>query len=107
MSEVTNETGSISEEEKIKLKNLPAMVYYGVNTDEAILMRMNNVPRSISNHIGKQFLENKPENLYDSKSKDIISWLKDLGDNAWKPETSTNITGSDYKQIWKTISGVD
>src|SRR5207249_2783678 len=32
-------------EEKMELNNLPAMIYYGVRTNEAILMRMNNVPR--------------------------------------------------------------
>ena len=30
----------------VKAANLPAMIYYGVNSDEAILMGMNNVPRS-------------------------------------------------------------
>lgn len=35
--------------------NLPAMIYYGVNSDKAILMRINNVPRSAATEMGVEY----------------------------------------------------
>jgi hypothetical protein len=42
----------LSEVEKKKMMNIPAYLFYGVNTDEGVLMRKANVPRSIANKIG-------------------------------------------------------
>ncbi|MBU7047061.1 MAG: DEAD/DEAH box helicase, partial [Theionarchaea archaeon] len=47
----------LSEEDVKRLKNIPAMIYYGVNTEEAIVMRMNNVPRSIAQQLGELYKE--------------------------------------------------
>jgi len=40
--------GSLNEIEKKRMANLPALLHYGVNTDEAVLMRKNCIPRSIA-----------------------------------------------------------
>ena len=44
-------------DEKLKqtLNTLPAMIYHGVNTPEAILMRMNSAPRSIAERLGERY----------------------------------------------------
>ncbi len=46
---------SLSEIEKKRMANLPAYLHYGVNTDEGVLMRKNNVPRSIANRLGELY----------------------------------------------------
>ena len=46
---------SLSEIEKKRMANLPAYLHYGVNTDEGVLMRKNNVPRSIANRLGEVY----------------------------------------------------
>lgn len=105
----TSNTGldKLTEDEKKKLVNMPAMIYYGVNSDEAILMRLNNIPRSISTKMGKLF---KSENdLYKSKSTEVIEWLKKLDDTKWNNivPKNKNLSGQEYKKIWKRLAGIE
>jgi len=100
----------MSEEDRKKLQNLSAMVYYGVNSDEAILMRMNNIPRSIADNMGKLYLkEHDPTALYQSRSTNVIKWLDEMSEEKWNSSipTGKGIKGSEYKQIWKQISGME
>lgn len=109
MSTGTN-IDALSDEEKSKFTNLPAMVYYGVNTNEAILMRMNNVPRSISDGIGKLYVkEHRDSKIYDAKSSDVIKWLQDLDNSKWNSTVSPSqkISGEEYKQIWNKLVGTE
>src|SRR5690606_26185007 len=46
---------NLSDTDKKKMANLPAYLHYGVNTDEGVLMRKNNVPRSIANSLGELY----------------------------------------------------
>ena len=104
------ESSDVSEDEKTRMRNLPAMIYYGVNSDEAILMRMNNVPRSIADSIGKLYLkEHESETLYESRSSDVIKWLDGMNVEKWNSVIPKNkeIKGSDYRQIWRQISEID
>ena len=101
---------ALSEDERKKLQNLSAMVYYGVNSDEAILMRMNNVPRSIADSVGKLYLdEHDPAKLYESRSSSVIKWLNGMSEEQWNSAIPKykGIAGSEYKQIWKRISGME
>ena len=99
---------NLSEEDARTLKNIPAMIYYGVKTDDAVAMRMNNVPRSIAPQLGELY-KREVENIYLSKPKDIAQWLKDLDESVWGemvPEEK-KISGKDYKEIWKKLSGIE
>ena len=101
---------SMSEGDRKKLQNLSAMVYYGVNSDEAILMRMNNIPRSIADNVGKLYLqEHDPTALYESRSTNVIKWLENMSEEKWNSTipVGKGINGSEYKQIWKQISGME
>lgn len=100
---------SMTDHEKNKLQNLSAMIYYGVNSDEAILMRMNGVPRSIADNIGKLYLDEYGSGtLYKSNSVGVIKWLNDMDVSKWNSSIlpGKGISGSEYKQIWKQISGI-
>jgi hypothetical protein len=96
---------NLSDEEKRDIENLPAMIYYGVNTDQAILMRKNNIPRSIANQLGDLY-ENENEDIYNSSSDDVAKWLNSLSANRWPNETGAKveISGEDYKKIWKILN---
>jgi replicative superfamily II helicase len=100
---------NLTESEKKQLANLPAMVYYGVNTDEAVLLRKANVPRTISIELGKELLSEAGTagELYRKTSSDVSKWLNALPDAAWHRAvpSSKEITGSDYKRIWQMLSG--
>lgn len=86
--------------------NLPAMVYHGVDTDAAVLMRINGVPRSISKRIGAAYAhEHEADNIYAAESGRVLGWLSDLPGGAWKPEGGS-ITGEECKAVWRQLSGV-
>ena len=87
--------------------NLPAMVYYGVDSDEAILMRMNSMPRSLSVGMGRIYARGHKD-IYGARSSYVLGWLDDLPDNEWiVPETKAGLSGSEYKLIWRRLAGLD
>ena len=88
--------------------NLSAMVYYGVNTDEAVLMRRNSMPRSVSIAMGRAYAKEQPD-LYGAKSSDVSGWLDDLSESRWGSAVREGapISGSEYKQIWRNLAGLD
>lgn len=98
----------LTPDESRRLKNIPAMIYYGVNTDEGILMRSNNVPRSISKQLGTMF-KREHEDIYRFKPADVTSWLGGLSEDDWDKAVprGKKIAGSDYKAVWKKLSGLD
>jgi len=93
----------LSEEDKRKLKNIPAMVYYGVNSEEGIVMRINNIPRSIANKLGKMC----KKELGSISPRSAYKWLKSKPTSVWDEVVPPNkdITGEDYKKIWEKLSG--
>jgi hypothetical protein len=44
----------LSETERRRINTLPAMIYHGVKTEEAVLMRMNSAPRSVAERLGEE-----------------------------------------------------
>ena len=94
----------LTDEEKRIMENLPAMIYYGVNTDEAILMRMNNVPRSIAKEMGDEY-KKEVNSIYDKSSYDVRTWIDDLSENKWESFAKSKgiISGEDYKRIWNIL----
>lgn len=99
----------LSEEEKRTFLNLPSMIYYGVNTDEAVLLRKQNVPRMVAANLGNE-LKNKFGNEYFKKSSsEIINWLNSLSSSNWQSALPKGkpITGEEYKAVWKKLAGID
>jgi len=96
----------LSEEEKIKIKNIPAMIYYGVNTEEGIVMRINNVPRSIANRLGEIY-KNEIGDIQSISLKTAYEWLKESKLDIWNKVVppNKNISGEEYKKIWEKLSG--
>jgi hypothetical protein len=96
----------MTEEEKRKIQNIPAMVCYGVNTDEAILMRSNNIPRSIAIKLGELFKKSHND-IYSASSFEVNDWLESLSNEEWNSTVSSEleITGQDYKKIWEQLAG--
>lgn len=95
----------LSDEEKKMLKNLPAMIYYGVNTDEAILMRINNVPRSVAPFIGRKYKEENKD-MYKSTTDQVSTWLNKLSDSDWDEAVKNDdISGNEYRKVWKILNG--
>ena len=93
------------DKQKRQITNLPAMIYYGVDSEEAILMRKHSVPRGISKKIGAAYKDEVGgRDIYSEDTADVLAWLDELSEDKWQPK-SRSISGAEYKKIWKRLSG--
>lgn len=96
---------SLSEHEKRQINIIPAMIYHGVNTEEGVLMRMNAVPRSIAEQVGEELRKST-----DRKSTTVHEarvFLKQMDLSVWnriRPQNAC-LSGTEYKRIWRILSG--
>ncbi|WP_348720436.1 DEAD/DEAH box helicase [uncultured Alcanivorax sp.] len=99
---------NMTDEEKRRLNNLPAMLYHGVQTEEAVLMRMNSVPRSIAERAGDDFRAQAGGKADAGLSpRKAGEYLKSLNTEDWERLKSEGsfLSGEDYLKIWKRLSG--
>lgn len=91
-----------------RARNLPAMVYHGVDTDEAVLMRMNGVPRSVARGVGSAYVDYLGgKSLYSASGSDeVIKWLGDLPESRWRSK-SGDLTGKECKDVWRELAGIE
>lgn len=97
----------LSPEAKRRINSLPAMIYHGVRTEAAVLMRMNSVPRSIAEPLGAEF-EKKAGAPAGTQTVGVArEFLRSLSDGDWgrlAPNWAP-MSGSDYRAIWRRLSG--
>jgi hypothetical protein len=96
----------LSEDERRKLNAIPAMLYHGVNSAEAVVMRMNSVPRTISDALGKRYVASYEIDEVPSATG-ARTFLRSLSEADWnsaRPSSGT-MSGGDYQTIWATLSG--
>jgi len=96
----------LSEIEKKKMMNIPAYILYGVNTDEGVLMRKANVPRSIANNLGNIYKQQLGDEIYNVKTSQVIEWLNSQKIEVWKKALPANskLSGEEYVEIWKKLN---
>lgn len=99
---------SLTEIEKKKMANLPAYIHYGVNTDEGVLMRKNNVPRSIANRLGELYSASVDGEIFTQPSNAVNNWISEQSIETWENvrPTGTRLSGEDYKKVWEKLNGV-
>jgi replicative superfamily II helicase len=97
---------TLSERDRWLLNCLPAMIYYGVPTEEAALMRMHGVPRRIAKPIGDMFKRQERQITKESSVR-AAEFLRGLTLNDWEQVVpkKIGITGKDYHQIWQLLTG--
>ena len=89
---------SLPANERRALRNLPARVYYGVNSDEAIALRLLGVPRTAAEPLARQLRVDAAESLYDVRSR-----IRRAGVDAWK--VALGDRGVSYHRVWSIIEG--
>jgi hypothetical protein len=91
-------TGSGLEDEHIK--NLPSKAFYGVNSDEAIVMRLLGIPRLAASSMARMYTvaENTP-------LPQIRTKLLSLQDSDW--QQALGESGTVYKKVWRILEGED
>jgi hypothetical protein len=89
---------SLSADEQRAIRNLPARVYYGVNSDEAVALRLLGVPRTAATPLARQLSVDAAEPLYEVRAKvrgaAVDDWTAALGDR-----------GVSYHRVWSIIEG--
>lgn len=90
----------LSPDEQRTLRNLPARVYYGVNSDEAVALRLLGVPRTAATPLARELNVRPSDPLHTTRKKlrnaDAAAWQSAMGDR-----------GSSYHRVWTIMEGVD
>lgn len=93
--------GNESEESMTKLNNLPSKVFYGVNDDAAIPLRLLGVPRTaaqpLANVFGDAVTEPLPALRQKLHESDAALWNRALGGEQ----------GHVYRRVWRVLEGLE
>jgi hypothetical protein len=89
---------SMSEHEQRTLRNLPARVYYGVNSDEAVALRLLGVPRTAATPLAKTLAVGASESLVSVRAR-----LRAANVDTWK--VALGERGESYHRVWSIIEG--
>lgn len=96
LSPIANE---MTEDEFKELSNLPARVYYGVNSDDAMMLRLAGVPRIASNELSRTL-----QNIQNESVTNVRHILKNGGEALWQVAMGHE-KGSVYYKVWSVIEG--
>ena len=98
---------TLSEAEKRRINVLPAMIYHGVSSEDAVLMRMNSAPRSAAEALGSLYREVNGQDERRYSVGEARRFLQGLGAHDWegiRPEGAA-LSGTGYKRVWEVLSG--
>jgi len=86
----------LTELEQQTLRNLPARVFYGVNSDEAIALRLLGVPRTAAPDLAGSLSDAE-------KSQPLPVLRQALDQRVW--ERALGDSGRDYYHVWRILQG--
>ena len=89
---------ALSPDEQRTLRNLPARVYYGVNSDEAIALRLLGVPRTAAEPLARQLRVDAAAPFHEVRAKVHASGL-----DGWKSALGNR--GESYYKVWSILEG--
>lgn len=98
---------SLPEAERRRINALPAMIYHGVRTEDAVLMRMNSAPRSIAESLGNLYREISGGDESRFSVDKTRKFLRELSSEGWDDARPSDaaLSGSGYQHIWEILSG--
>ena len=88
----------LGEDEQRSLRNLPARVYYGVNTDEALALRLVGVPRRASEPLASALGVTATTPL-----TEVRAALRTQGETPWREALGE--LGPTYRKVWAVVEG--
>lgn len=97
---------NLPDEDKKKINLLPAFLYYGVDTEDAVLMRMNQVPRGIAKRLAELVRRQAGTNrtLSPREARELVKNLNDADwEQAMLPKSALN--GKQCRKVWQLLSG--
>ena len=95
-------TGSdMPEDQMHTLNNLPSRVYYGVNDDAAIALRLLGIPRSAATRLADSMGD-----VLDEPLSNVRSRLRDMDEAKWRQALGER-EGEIYRKVWRMLEGLD
>lgn len=81
---------------------IPAMIYHGVRSKEAVALRMLNVPRLAAEGLAKQWQSEESVSV-----RNASDWLNSLDDRYWDKalKKESPLEGSECKLLWEILEG--
>ena len=98
---------ALSDADKRRVNALPAMIYHGVSSEDAVLMRMNSAPRSVAEALGNLYREMTGGNEERYSVGEARGFLKELDTADWdkvRPQGAP-LSGTGYQRVWEILSG--
>ena len=89
---------SLPSDEQRMLRNLPARVYYGVNSDEAIALRLLGVPRTAAGPLARRLGVGAAEPLHEVRAR-----VRSARVDAWTAALGSR--GASHHRVWSIIEG--
>lgn len=93
--------GKMTEEQFQSLRNLPSYVYYGVNEDNAIALRLLGVPRAAAPHLAAYMGQNLRQPLTNVRAQ-----LRSMDESSWNQALGQQ-KGSIYRKVWRVMEGLE
>ncbi len=95
-------TGSGLPEAQLRsLRNLPSRVYYGVNDDSAVALRLLGVPRAAATRLSRNM-----GNIIGQPLPEVRARLHALDDSGWQQALGQR-DGRIYQHIWRVLEGLE
>jgi replicative superfamily II helicase len=97
----------MTEADRRRINALPAMIYHGVRTEEAVLMRMNSAPRSAAERLGQMYKSEIGDSVTQYSIGVARKYLRELSTSDWTKACPPNaaLTGEGYRRVWRVLSG--
>lgn len=98
----------LTDAEKETIRFIPSMIYYGVPTVDAVLMRTLGVPRSVSVNLGNQFQQGENSGDQMPRIQKARQWLENASSDVWQTavdESKASISGERMQKAWHIITG--
>ena len=93
--------GDLPEERFRELSNLPSRVYYGVNDDSAIALRLLGVPRAAAAPLARAM-----GNILEQPLAGVRDRLKGLDETGWTQALGQR-EGKIYRKVWRVLEGLE
>ena len=106
MSDLAKADLSAVDSEAIRF--VPSMIYFGVPTVEAVLMRSLGVPRSVSTYLGNQFKQIEESEDKSPRIQKARQWLDSTHSDSWQNavgEAKIKMSGERLQKAWRIITG--
>jgi hypothetical protein len=90
------------------IRSVPSMIYYGVPTVDAVLMRSLGVRRSLSVGLGNRFRQQVSAGVSAPRLQQARTWLAATSDALWQQasqEAESPMDGRRIRRVWEIVTG--